>query len=236
MKNGLNKVLILGDGLLGSELIRQTGWDYVSRKKDGFDASNKQWKNKFPKDPNINVVINCIANTDTYSDDADLHWKLNFQFVNELARWCNYCEIKLVHISTDFIYANSSDKSEVSIPVHANNWYSYTKLLGDAQVQLISEDYLLIRESHQAKPWRYDKAWNDTITTADYVDVIAKQIIELIDKGASGVYNVGTEPKTIYDLAKRSNPEVDPIPTPEDFHKDRCIDISKMKSMLDVDI
>ena len=26
--------LILGDGLLGSELVKQTNWDYISRKKD----------------------------------------------------------------------------------------------------------------------------------------------------------------------------------------------------------
>jgi hypothetical protein len=28
-----NKVLVLGDGLLGSEVVKQTGWDYVSRKR-----------------------------------------------------------------------------------------------------------------------------------------------------------------------------------------------------------
>ena len=26
--------LILGDGLLGSELVKQTDWDFISRKKD----------------------------------------------------------------------------------------------------------------------------------------------------------------------------------------------------------
>ncbi len=29
--------LILGDGWLGTELVKQTGWDYISRKKDGID-------------------------------------------------------------------------------------------------------------------------------------------------------------------------------------------------------
>lgn len=27
------KPLVLGDGLLGTELVKQTGWDYISRKK-----------------------------------------------------------------------------------------------------------------------------------------------------------------------------------------------------------
>jgi hypothetical protein len=39
-------ILILGDGLLGSELIKQTGWDYISRKKNGFDFT-KRVKIKF---------------------------------------------------------------------------------------------------------------------------------------------------------------------------------------------
>ena len=28
------KVIVIGDGLLGSELVKQTGWEYVSRKKN----------------------------------------------------------------------------------------------------------------------------------------------------------------------------------------------------------
>jgi len=29
--------LILGDGLLGSELVKQTDWDCISRSKNGFN-------------------------------------------------------------------------------------------------------------------------------------------------------------------------------------------------------
>ena len=39
-------ILVLGDGLLGSEIINQTKWDYMSRKKDGIQASLfNEWKN-----------------------------------------------------------------------------------------------------------------------------------------------------------------------------------------------
>ena len=34
------KVLVLGDGLLGNEVCKQTGWNYISRKKDGIDFTN----------------------------------------------------------------------------------------------------------------------------------------------------------------------------------------------------
>ena len=33
----MKKICILGDGLLGSELSKQTGWDVISRKKDKFN-------------------------------------------------------------------------------------------------------------------------------------------------------------------------------------------------------
>ena len=33
--------IILGDGLLGSELSKQSGWYYISRKSSGFDFSTQ---------------------------------------------------------------------------------------------------------------------------------------------------------------------------------------------------
>ena len=34
------RVVVLGDGLLGSEIVKQTGWDIISRKKDRFNITN----------------------------------------------------------------------------------------------------------------------------------------------------------------------------------------------------
>ena len=51
-----NNVLVLGDGLLGRELINQTNWDYVSRSKDGFDINHLD---EFILS-NYDIVINCI--------------------------------------------------------------------------------------------------------------------------------------------------------------------------------
>jgi len=34
------KVLVLGNGLLGGEIVKQTGWEFVSRKTTGFDIND----------------------------------------------------------------------------------------------------------------------------------------------------------------------------------------------------
>ena len=107
------KPLVLGDGLLGSEIVKQTNWDYISRKKDGIDANNfNSWMHKIlPYD----TIINCIANTNTYSQDKELHWKINYEFIDVLVNFCNETGKKLIHISTDHIYSNSKNQASNQI-------------------------------------------------------------------------------------------------------------------------
>jgi len=217
-------VLVLGDGLLGSEIVLQTGWKYLSWEKDGIDVVKgfDDLEHMLVEiDPDI--IVNCIGWTDTYSNDKKKHWDINYEFVANLASFCDTETIKLVHVSTDYIYANSeggSAKTETDIPVHQNTWYAYTKLLSDAHVQLRVEDYLLVRCSFKPKPFPYEKAYGNVKGNFDYVDVIAGQIIELINEGRSGVWNVGTEFKSIYDLAVQTKPDIgnwhnDKLPTIE---------------------
>mgnify|MGYP000172579894 CR=1 FL=1 len=174
-----NKILILGDGLLGSELIKQTNWGYYSRKKDNFDIN----KPLPPLFKNYNIIINCIANTNTYSNDKDSHWVTNYMFVDKLIDFCNLNNIKLIHISTDYLYTYSSNNaSENDIPVHCNNWYGYTKLLADGLIQLRSNDYCIFRCTHKPTPFPYKEAWLNQLGNFDYVHVISNLIIKLINK------------------------------------------------------
>jgi len=228
-------VLVLGDGLLGSELVKQTGWDFISRKNETFDMDNI-W-GSIPKDdkftPKHNIIINCIANTDTYSKVKDLHWEVNYQFVDKLIKYCNANNVKLVHISTDYLYSGSNpNASEEDVPVHCNNWYGYTKLLGDGLVQLQANDYLLIRCTHKIKPFPYENAWVNQTGNFDYVDVISGLIIKLVKSDSFGLFNVGTETKSMYDLAletKSVGLDLAPFYVP----KNTSMNITKLKNKLD---
>ena len=140
MHRSIPSVIVLGDGLLGSEIVKQTNWDFVSRKKDGFDINDES---TFSKLSEYDTIVNCIANTDTYSTDRDSHWNTNYKAVYNLINFCNLNNIKLVHIGTDYLFANNINKNatEEDVPVHSENWYSYTKLLGDGIIQLLSNNY-----------------------------------------------------------------------------------------------
>ena len=223
-------VVVLGDGLLGSEIIKQSNWWCISRSKDGFDIHNIG--DYLP--PNIDVIVNCIAFTDTYSDDKDSNWNVNCVYVDKLIDYCNDNDIKLVHISTDYVYCNSrAVAGEDDVPVHCENWYGYTKLLSDGLVQLRSKNFLLIRCSHKPYPFQYDGAWIDYIGNFDYVDVIADLIIKSIVKGLSGLYNLGTEVKSMYEMASETSNPLKTI-TPSHIPNNVSMDISKIKKDLSI--
>jgi len=219
------KVVVLGDGLLGSEIVKQTGWDIISRKKDRFNITQPSTFINYFIDifegviaaKKYDVIVNCIANTNTYSTNKEEHWGVNYKGVADLVDFCNQWNIKLIHISTDYVYTNSiKEASEDDVPIHGNNWYSYTKLLADSYVELKSTNYLICRGTHKPRPFPYDKAWIDQTGNFDYVDVASDLIIKLIQSNSTGIYNVGTHIKSIFELASQTstvkiafrNPEV----------------------------
>ena len=225
------KVLVLGYGMLGKELVKQTGWDFISRKTHGVEFTEESSYLGYLND--YDIIVNCIANTDTYSKDKESMWNINYKGVSRLSDYCNGNDKKLVHISTDYVYVNSTGiSSEEDIPVHHESWYSYTKLLGDSYIQLKEKDYLIIRCGHKPNPFPYPKAFDNVSGNFDYTDVIAGKIIQLINKNCTGVYNVGTENKTIFDLAKKSNSNVIPTKSPEHIPNNLEMDIKKTNNEL----
>lgn len=224
------KVLVLGDGRLGQEIVNQTGWDLLSRKKDNIDVSSfDDWCWKMT---GYDAILNCIANTNTYSEEYQSILDTNYKFVTYLTTFCDEMGIKLVHISTDYVYVNSVENaSEISVPVPDRSWYSLSKLLADEHIVLFCRDYLICRLSHKPYPFPYDEAWGDVSTNADYTPVISELVIKLIENGASGLYNVGTPTKTIYELASRTKDVTETI-SPPHIPKNVTMDLTKLNQFL----
>ena len=223
-------VLILGDGILATELVKQTGWRFISRKKNKLEFTQPESYSGLIE--GYDVIVNCIACTDTYSTDKQKHWSVNYEGVADLVKLCNLNGSKLIQISTDHVYANSeSEATEESIPQPIPTWYGYTKMLGDAHVQLAADSFLICRESHKPYPFSYKQAWSNQYTNGDYVPVIADLIVQLINKGAKGVYNVGTEIKTWFKHTKEEfSPE--PVSKPDQAPADVTMNLNKLKDAL----
>ena len=225
------KALVLGKGKLGSEIVKQTGWDYLSRAEHEITIDNfDEWKDRMSV---YDVIVNCIGNTDTYSDDKEKHWKANYELVTFLAEFCDENNKKLVHISTDYLYQNSvEDATEEDEPLFDHTWYLFTKLLADEYLKEHAKNYLICRLSHKPYPFPYESAWVDVVTNADYTPVISDLVIKLVEGDATGLYNVGTERKTIYELAQRTNKNILKSISPPYTPKNITMNLSKMENFL----
>ena len=220
------KTLILGDGLLGSELHKLTKWDLASRKLSNLDIDNLSKLKDLVS--GYNIIVNCIANTDSYSDDKDKHLNTNFRFAVNLSNICNNLNIKLIHISTEFVYANNiQPPTEEDLPLPDKSWYAYSKLLADEYISLTNNNFLICRLLHKPNPFPYDDVW-DVITSGDTVDKISSLIVQLIKEGATGIFNVGTGRKKLSNIA----PGKKVIPKPNHVPFDTSMNLSKLNLFL----
>lgn len=223
--------LILGDGILATELIGQTGWAYISRSKDGLDINRPETLRELvPRQ--TSTIINLIANTDTYSTDIKGMFDTNYRAVKGLVEFCNQRQIKLVHYSTDYVYENSRSNATEQDEVGPTTPYAMSKALADEYIQQHCRDYLICRGSHKPTPFQYDIAWQDVRGNFDYIDVITEIFHRLIMEGAQGLFNIGTPTKTMYELAAETNQRVKPALAPPHFPKDVTMDLSKLNNFL----
>jgi len=149
--------IILGDGLLGSSVIGLSGWDYVSRSRDGFDINKtKKLNSLLPK--STKTIINLIANTDTYSTDIDAMFQTNYRAVVNLVDFCNEKDIKLVHFSTDYVYEKSVSNAKETDRAIPTTPYAMSKLLADEYIIKHSKNYLILRGAQKVDPFPYESA------------------------------------------------------------------------------
>lgn len=228
------KNVILGDGLLGSEIFKLTNWDQISRKKNNIDFCSP--KTYIDKIKNYDTIINCIGFVNAYSDDKERHYLVNYKAVTDLCDFCQNENKKLIQISTDYVYGctKKSENEEIDLPHFSPDWYSYYKLLADEYIMLKSNNYLICRCSFKKRPFPYEKAWINLVGNFDYVDVISQLIIDLINKNSYGMFNVGTEIKTMYELAVKTRPDVKKAHKPDCVPDNTTMNITKLKKELNI--
>lgn len=222
----MNKVVILGDGVLGTELERITKWPVESRKRTSLEIDNIERLSDIIYENDI--IVNCIAFTDSYGGTREEHWRVNYQFPSTLSNLCLIDSKKLVHISTEFVYANNVEPpTEEDIPLPDNNWYAYSKLSADEYISFTNRYALICRLLHKPNPFPYPEVWN-VKTSGDLVDKVAILVKELIHKDAAGIFNVGTGSKYLSELA----PNAKVVEPPSHVPKDTRMNLNKLNNFV----
>lgn len=208
-----NKILITGgSGLLGQELLKIDS-EIISPTHTEFDITNIDniiHDTQFYYRPNIIIHCAALLNDKEISKHPEKAIETNIIGTANIAMTCIKLGIRLIYLSTDYVYqgnkGNYNEKDEL-LPF---NFYAWTKLGGECSVQGV-KNHLIIRTSFGPSKFPYKFAFEDAWRSKSYVDEIAKEIYLAALSPLNGIINIGGEELTVYDYAKQRNPDIKPI-------------------------
>lgn len=214
----MKKILVTGaNGQLGSEIKVLApfypNFNFVFTDIDEFplDKTAVVIENFNTIQPDI--VINCAAYTavDKAEQDVEIANKVNHQAIATLSKLCASSGVKLIHISTDYVFDGNSPVAytETAVP-NPQSVYGVTKLAGEKSCIENCPDSIIIRTA-----WVYSEfgnnfvktmlrlmnerdtlsVVNDQIGTPTYAADLALVILTILDSGKweSGIYHYSNE-------------------------------------------
>lgn len=183
----MNNILVTGsNGQLGSEIkalaSKYANYSFIFTDLAELDITNHKVVEEFINTHRINTIINCAAYTavDKAEEQEDLANKINNLAVANFAQIAKENTIKLIHVSTDYVFGGTNYKPyvEADIP-NPQSVYGQTKLDGENAILRINpKNAIIIRTS-----WVYSSYGNNFVKTMirlgserNELNVVADQI------------------------------------------------------------
>jgi dTDP-4-dehydrorhamnose reductase len=237
------KVLVTGaNGLLGQKLTVLLEKDdtvqliSTARAKLNFhltraefvalDITNAESVDKVVSKTRPDVVINTAAMTqvDQCESEHELCWLNNVTAVENLVKACEKNNVRLIHISTDFIFDGSHGPLDESAKPNPLSYYGESKLAAEEVVIKSKTDWAILRTvlvfgvmkdmsrsnivlwvKKSLEEGKAINVVNDQWRTPTLAEDLAMGCYLAATKKAKGIYNIsGDEMLTPYDIAIRT--------------------------------
>jgi len=189
------KILVTGaSGQLGQSLqaavtMHQTSDVFIFADRSQLDLSQtKQIHSYLDKQP-VDVIVNCAAYTlvDQAESNIEIANQINHLSAKKLAELAQHRQIKLMHISTDYVFDGLSSKPYTEDEAtHPLSVYGTTKLQGEQAVQTtMDHNALIIRTS-----WMYSEYGKNFVKTMLKLGREKSQISVVNDQIGSPTYAI----------------------------------------------
>ncbi len=204
--------------------------------KSQLNITNIKSIEKYLKKIKPNIFVHMAA----LSRPMDIHDKniiksinLNILGTANITMACAKKNIKLIYFSTQYVYPGikgNYKESDFLLPV---NNYGWSKLGGESAVQMYKNS-LILRICMTEKPFIHKKAFGDVKTNFIFHNDLIPILKKVLNK--KGIINLGGPIKTVYDFAKKSNPNVKKIFAKKThkgkFPKNPSMNLSKINKIL----
>ena len=207
------KILITGgSGTLGKELIGILKGELLYPAREIMDITNLDQVEYCISSFKPNIIIHCAAYTDVVKAESLKKecWDLNVNGTLNLVKTTPK-DTRFVLISTDYVFDGEKGNYLEEDTPNPQNFYSMTKVSAENIVKTC-QYYNILRTSFCDNQWQHKSAFCDVLTNQDYVREIANIIARIINNieflQVNSILNVGTHPKSMYDLALHTMPSV----------------------------
>lgn len=189
----MNKILVFGGkgqlGLCLAKVCKEREIDslFFLDETNGDILNLSLLKSIFEKEKPY-AIINCAAYTavDKAEDDVDLCEKINHIGPANLAQLCALHGVKMVHISTDFVFGGNFPKllneQDDTVPI---NIYGQTKLKGELEIARLLETHYILRTS-----WLYSEFANNFVKTMRKLGKERDELNVIVDQVGTPTYAI----------------------------------------------
>jgi dTDP-4-dehydrorhamnose reductase len=142
---------------------------------------------------------------DMHDKDINLSIDTNIVGTCNLVKVCSKLKIKIIYLSTNYVYPGFKGNYKESDPLLPYNNYSWSKLGGECAVHMYKNS-LIIRLCMTEKPFVHNFAFKDLITNFIFQEDFVKVIPKLIKH--KGIINFGGKAMSVYNFAKKTKKNI----------------------------
>ena len=167
----------------------QSSNDFIFVGRENLDLSSEKNISHYFKNNKFDIIINCAAYTAVdkaeQEEEEELANQINHLAVKQLASIANKQQVRLIHISTDYVFDGDSNKPYIETDTpNPINVYGRTKLAGEKALQTVMPmNALIIRTS-----WLYSEYGNNFVKTMLKLGKERDELNVIIDQIGSPTY------------------------------------------------
>ena len=221
-----------GSGRFATELKKiKTKYNVIYPSKEYLDITNFNKIKNYLKKNKANYVIHLAGmSRPMKSHETNLAKSINLNIIgtSNLVRACSELNIKIIYFSTSYVYPGKKGNYKETDSVLPWNNYAWSKLGGECAVQMYRNS-LILRACMTEKPFIHKKALSNIKLNFVFHEDIAKILFQIINK--KGILNIGGKTRTVYDFAKKYNPNVKKTQSKGEFPPKPFMNLSKLNKI-----
>ena len=204
------KILVTGgDGRFAQELKKNiNNYKFVYRNKKQLNIlSIKSIKKNIQKfKPNILLHLAGLSRP-MFVHEKIINESINLNIIGtcNIVKICNEKKIKLIFLSTSYVYPGNKGNYKEEDPLLPWNNYGWSKLGAECAVQMYKNS-LIVRACMTERPFTHKYAFSNVKSNFIFHDQFAKFLIKAIP--LKGIINIGGKNQTIFQFAKKNNKKI----------------------------